>query len=270
MRTIPMRTFLLIILVLTTTNIFAGGPWAEGKGKGYVETSALFAVATTTQDHTYQIYAEVGVTEKFTLKLIVPFKYISSPNDIDVTRFEKGKLFGIGNMVIGGKYEFYKKKFLMSAGLDLELGIIKKDDELGLRTGYEKYTIRPVYSIGYGIEKLYTYGEIKPGFSTNGFGHDINLIAEVGGKVDDNVWLAGYFEFKGVFKNGDFNDNELPSYSATGFYRDQQNFLTIGVKLAAYLYNGFGLNGAAFYGKGVTTAGGGSSIAVKAGIFYDW
>jgi hypothetical protein len=262
--------FLLWALFFMQTVVFAGGPWAEGKGKGYVEASSLFAVATTTMDHTYQIYAEVGVTEKFTLKTILPFKYISTPDDIDMMQFEPGKLFGVSNFVLGGKYEVYKKKVVMSAGLDVEMKTVKSNDALGLRTGYEKFTIRPIYSVGFGMEKVYTYSEFRPGFSTNGYGHDINLIAEVGGKVDENVWIAGYLEYKGVFKNGNFNDTDEIAYSATGYFRDEQNFFTAGVKLAAYLHKGFGLNGAVFYGRGVTTAGGGSSIAVKAGVFYDW
>ncbi|MEZ5008224.1 MAG: hypothetical protein R2728_05900 [Chitinophagales bacterium] len=265
-----MRFILLLAFVLGFLPVKAGGPWAEGKGKGYVETSALFAVATTTKDHTYQLYAEVGLLEKLTFKAIIPLKYISTPNDLDPNRFEQGTLFGISNVTLGLKYEVFKKKAVMSVGFDTELKTLNSDAALGLRTGYQKYTFRPIYSVGYGVEKLYTYGEIKPGFSTNGFGHDINVIAEIGGKVDENIWIAGYFEIRGVFKNGDFNTLDAETFLNTGFYRDRQNFFTAGAKIAATLVKGFGINGAVFYGTNVTQSNGGGLISVKAGIYYDW
>ncbi|MEZ5003807.1 MAG: hypothetical protein R2730_12315 [Chitinophagales bacterium] len=265
-----MKYWLLIVLMTGFLSAKAGGPWAEGQGKGYVETSALFAVATNTKDHTYQLYAEIGWLEKLTFKAIVPLKNISTPDDLDPQMFEQGSLLGIGNITLGLKYEVMKKKAVMSVGFDTELKTLRSNNALGLRTGYQKYTFRPIYSVGFGIEKLYTYGELKPGFSTNGFGHDVNIVAEVGGKVDENIWLAGYFEMKGVFKNGDFNNNDPVVFASTGFYRDRQNFFTAGIKIAATLVKGFGMNGAVFYGTNVTQSEGGGSIAVKAGIYYDW
>jgi hypothetical protein len=260
----------LLILALPSAT-WAGGPWAEGKGRGYVETSALFNLLNENLDHTYQVYAEAGLLEKLTLKLVVPLKYVGSPDNLDVSQFEKGKLFGISNINVGLKYEFFKKAAVLSAGMDAEMRTVNAYDEFGLRTGYEKFTFRPVFAAGWGTEMVYAYGELKPGFSTNGFGHELGFVTEVGGKVDENVWLAFYFEIRGVFRNGDFNDRDAAAYAATGFFRDQQNYFTTGVKFAADLHKGFGINFGAFYGSGVNQPeSSGGILALKAGLFYDW
>jgi hypothetical protein len=208
--------------------------------------------------------------EKLTLKVVLPMKYVGSPDNLDATMFRKGKVFGMGNAILGLKYEFFKKKVVLSAGLETELRTVSALDEFGLRTGFEKFTFRPVFSTGWGTDKVYAYGELKPGFSTNHFGHDINFVSEIGGRVDEKVWLAAYFEIKGVFKNGSFNDSDAPAYAATGYYRDQQNYLSFGAKFAAYLHKGFGLNTGIFYGRGVNQPDGGGSASVKVGLFYDW
>ena len=265
-----LRYSILTCLILIPTLLSAGGPWAEGKGKGFVETGALFNIGTENLDHTYQIYSEFGLIEKLTFKFVLPLKNISSPENIDVSQVQKGQLFGVGNVILGLKYEFFKKKIVLSAGLDTELRTISAFDDFGLRTGYEKYTFRPNFSVGWGIDNVYAYGEIRPGFSTNSYGHDINFVSEIGGKVDENVWLAAYFEIKGVFNNGNFNDNDAEAYQLTGYFQDRQNFYSLGVKFSAILYQGFGLNAGLFYGKGVNQPDGGGAVAIKVGLFYDW
>lgn len=250
--------------------VMAGGPWAEGKGKGYAELSALFNITKDNKDHIYQLYSEVGVTDKLTAKLILPFRLLSSPSSFDPNVVTIGQVFGISNPTIGLKYEFFKEKVVLSAGMDVEFGLIKTFDEGGLRTGFERYTFKPVFAVGWGIEKLYTYAEVIPGFSTNGFGHEMGFVAELGGKIDEQIWLAAYFQIRGVFKNGDYNLTDGPTYMLTGYFRDRQNFYSVGVKFSAILFKGFGLNLGGFYGSSVSQTGGTGLFSFKAGLFYDW
>ncbi len=257
-----------IVLVFICFQAIAGGPWAEGKKKGYVEASSLFTIGSTVTDHTHQIYAEIGVLEKLSLKTIIPFKYISTPEDLGPD-FIQGSLFGISNVLLGAKYEVFKKKAVMSVGLDVSFQTIKENDQLGMRSGFKKFTFIPIYSIGFGMEKFYTYAEIKPGFSTNGFGHEFGLVYELGGKVDENIWLGLYSELKVVYDNGSFNDTDVSTYQSLGSFIDGSDFFTVGGKFSAILVAGFGVNAAVFYGTSVSGSGGGAA-SVKVGLFYDW
>lgn len=263
-------TLILIIGLSTWKSTHAGGPWAEGKGKGFVELSFLSPIRSSAQDLTFQLYSEIGVTEKITLKAVLPFKSVGSPDNINTMKFDKGNLFGISNIVIGAKYQILKKKVVLSAGFDAELKTVKSNDELGLRTGFEKYTFRPIVSVGFGMDKFYTYAELKPGFSTSNHGHELNAVAELGGEVSKDIWLAAYFEYRGVIKEGSFNSFDPEAYANTGFFRDGLRFFTAGAKFSAKLYKDFGVSLGMFYGTSVSQSGAGGLFSLKGGFFYDW
>ncbi len=270
-----MRRLTLYILLFVPAVLNAGGPWSEGQWKGFTEVSALFSIATTTTDNTYQVYSELGLTDNLTMKFILPLKQIKSPSNLDPTLgVPKSSLFGPGNIVLGAKYKVYDDLFLLSLGADVEFPGVKRTDVAGLRTGYDKYSFRPVVSIGKGFNNSYAYAELKPGFNTNNYSHEMGAVAEFGGKVEDILWLAGYMEYRGTFGDRGFNETDEDAYISTGFFRDQQRFLTLGLKVSVEVTDEFGISGGAFYGvslnNGVTASTGGSVVSAKVGLYYNW
>src|SRR5436190_6976899 len=90
-------TYTFIILYMFPVISFAIGPWPMEKNKSYaqfsgsfqtynkifIEGGALTEVKFKTHDNTYQLYAEYGLSEKFTMKIILPFK--DQYNAVDVS-----------------------------------------------------------------------------------------------------------------------------------------------------------------------------------------
>ncbi len=272
-----MKVFGCITLLLFSLNTFAGGPWAEGKFKGYAEISGSFTLLTTTRDNTYQTYLEFGLTDKITFKGILPFKYVKSQEDIDDFSgdlLSSTSLWGIGNILVGLKYQLPIEKIPFSIGFDTELGTLKTENNQGLRTAYNTYTFIPNISLGMGWDNKYAFVELRPGFRINNFSHYISIVGEFGGKLKDMIWVSLYAELRNSFKNGSFNDIEDLSlgddspFNLTGFYRDRQGWFNFGPKLAIELKKGFGINAAALYSLGM--ANGGEAVSVKAGVYYDW
>ena len=269
------KSFFFSYLICFPILLRAGGPWSEGQWKGFAEVSSLFSIATTTTDNTYQLYSELGLSDEFTVKFIFPLKQIKSPSDMEEnTGIPQGSLFGPGNIVFGMKYKVYEDLFLLSLGADLEFPGAKRKDDVGLRSGFDKYSLRPIVSIGKGFDKSYAHAEFKPAFNTNNYSHEMGVVAEVGGQLEEILWLAGYIEYRGTIGNRGFNETDEEAYSFTGFFRDQQRFLTLGLKISVDITQGFGISGGAFYGigfqNGTNAPNGGSVVSAKAGLYYNW
>ena len=144
-----MKKTLIILLLkiglvssLCISMSYAGGPWAAGKKKGYMQLSyshlsyrKLFNLGEEKTplkrrvlDQTLQLYMEAGISNRWTATASFPWKTLSTSQDtLAASAFTQtlpsGKMVGLGNPSLSGKYTFVQKKVVAAAnGLGLAEG----------------------------------------------------------------------------------------------------------------------------------------------------
>lgn len=273
--------------MLLFSQLQAQGPWAPGKGHGFAQLSFstinyadiynrngdVVPVSRNNSDNTIQLYAETGLSKKITAKLVVPIttasysKNLLSPASGPV----KASNTGLGNITGGIKYTHQFKNWLIAPGLDINLPAGNPNSSLGLRNGYENFTILPNVSAGISGKKWYSYLRLSYGITTNGYNDFTGINAEGGYKVIPSLWLSVVADLRlTTSPAGDFGKAErlaFPNYNFTNFYVDDQEFIGIGLKAAfQFPKSKIGIS------TGIYGAAGGRNVAaapsVNAGVFY--
>lgn len=280
-----MRRLLITLLVLLTlpTLSMAGGPWIRGHRKGFVQLgysglyyNAVFgptgserAVFRNTSDVTLQLYAEYGLAKGWEIRGVLPYKLLKTGPSTDRTAnpAPAGTLNGIGNIGLGIKRALLDGPVKLSVGVDALASTFTNNDRLGLRTGYEGFTVLPYLSVGSGGGRTYYFAEAGYGFMTQNYSNFLKLNGEYGYRLHPRLWVAGTLDFRLPAKNGPFFNTE--AYQFTGTYLNDQLYLGAGIK-AAYdvVPDKFGLTGSvigALAGQNVPF-----SRSYNAGIFIKW
>ncbi len=253
-----MKKLAILILLFTSINFFAQSPWTKNKDEGYLQLSyttisnydKLFgksdiALPRKISDNTLQLYGEYGISDKTTLVANLPLKMLSGIND---------KIM-VGNMQIGIKHNFYKKKWLLSGQLNVEMNTSEYDATSGLRSGYDAWTFTPMFLAGRGFNSWYIQAFTGVDIRTNDYSSNFKLGGEIGYKAIDWLWIAGFLDGVASLKNGDV---VLPAQNlATGLYVNDQSFAGFGLKFIGEFNDKFGANigfGGAFAGRNVAKA----------------
>jgi len=146
-----LRVIVAFALFLCSFRSFAGGPWPSGKGHGFGQLgysrtsySEIFDIKGKPRnangrfnDMTFQLFMESGISDKWTLKLIVPYGYMNGRADSSF--FPSQSLTGFGNIVIGASYLIIDNKIKTAVRIEAYSPGKKKDDKItpyGLKTGY--------------------------------------------------------------------------------------------------------------------------------------
>jgi len=158
----------------------------------------------------------------------------------------------LGNIEIGIKHNFYKKKWLLSTQLSIEANTSTFDKNTGIRTGYNAFTFTPLFLSGKSFKKSYLQTIIGAKFRTNNYSSNIKIGGEYGSKILKNIWLIGFLDIEKSIKNGNVN---LPNSNlATALYVNEQEYGIVGVKAIGEIANNLGITAslpAAFYGNNV-------------------
>lgn len=266
-----MRKLLVPILIFISTLAYAGGPWSPKLWEGYSEVSVAAGFSSWVADVSIQGYAELGLGRGFAARLIVPVKYVGTTmdkqNEYIPVNIGTASLWGIGNIVLGVNYQILSKKVALGVGVDIWGRTLATDPQHGLRTGYNKWSIRPRISVGQGYSKAYWLADLYADIATNNYSSGMGFIFE-GGYNKNGITAAGYLQFVQSFFNGSFNSNENPAFQLTGFYADEENYLNIGGKFAWEHNSGWGLNAAVF--RVFTLTDGSGILTPKLGVFKVW
>ncbi|MEE9438874.1 MAG: hypothetical protein V3V14_07740 [Saprospiraceae bacterium] len=252
------RCFLLLTtLLFVSAQAFAGGPWTQMKHKLYVqlgyniiaENNRLFSTVTddhilllsrAVTDQTIGLYAEYGVTDKFTIVADIPYKMTSSSANVllpnDPYQAKQGNLRSFGNISLTGKYQIYKSAINIATDLTIHFPTAIQDFTTRLSTGYMTYGFEPKINIGYGNNKLYAYSSLS-------YNYQIDLIDQIKASVE-----IGYKIYKDLYtiiavdilqstqeiqpRNDDF----------LFLYQDQQEYFASTLKLSKGIYKNMGLN----------------------------
>lgn len=264
----------------------AGGPWTLSKKGGYFQIQATFPGYATKRlftssgddlylprpvlDLTFQSYLEYGITDRLTMAVNVPYKYMATKDEvIEKSEYQSllsvGSIHGLGNASLGLKYKVFEGKWLGAVSFGTEVPSLVTDSSKGLRTGYETWTFVPTLHIGGGFDNgVYTYIDAGAGIRAGGFSSEARILAELGKKFKEHFTLALSLDVRESFRN---ESRDYENFRHTGLFVNNQEYFAYGIK-AAYEKNGFGVNfstyGAA-YGEFVAKA-----PFFNLGVFKKW
>ena len=168
-----MRHLTKLLFLLISISAFSQSPWTQKEGKFYTQLSftsisnynSLFGDPDSTTerqitDNTLQFYGEYGLSDKTTLIVNLPLKLIetgdlSNPNSSILPATSNGSNTSLGNIEIGVKRNFSDKNWLLSGQVSLEANTGSYEATSGIRTGYDAWTLTPLFLAGKSFGKTY-------------------------------------------------------------------------------------------------------------------
>ena len=201
-----MKKFTKLLFLLISIAAFSQSPWTQEKGKIYSQLSfttipsydAIFSDSNqnlfgTYSDNTVQFYGEYGLSHKTSLLVNLPLKLISVKDFEDPSIDCVGDCsrdynsFTLGNISLGLKHNFYKKDWLLSAQVLLEANTSNYDAVSGIRTGYDAWSLTPLFLAGRGSGKTYIQAFLGADIRSNGYSSNFKIGGEVGRKITKNI-----------------------------------------------------------------------------------
>ncbi len=282
-----MKNLTVLSLLIITSVGYAQSPWVKKKGEIYSQLSfstisnydKLIVPSEPNKekntprkitDNTLQLYGEIGLTDNLTLTVNVPLKIIksgdSNPNfgGVGPPHTTAESKTALGNIEIGIRRVFYKKEWIISGQLSTEINTSTFYKDSGLRTGYDTWTITPLFLAGRGYEKMYLQFFTGVNLRVNKYSSNFKIGGEFGYKVLRKIWLATYIDISKSFKNKTLE--LLSSNELTGLYINDQEYGAVGLKAIGELTYKFGLTasfGSVFFANNLP-----KKIALNAGLYY--
>jgi hypothetical protein len=281
-----MRSILFVLLILfSIQQVDAGGPWTNGKKKGFFQLQATIPLGTYNllfledgsdlelnrgvTDFHLQAYLEYGFTDNLSLTGSLPYKFVATNDEInpaaDLPLLPSGKLNGIGNIELALKYKFFDKSFVAATSIKAELNSISRDMEKGLATGYGANGIGIYGHLGKGLNRFYTFVEGGYMFKDHNYSDEVRINFEAGYKAVDELWLALVFDIRESMKNGNFDEMNLIQ---TGLYPNNQEYFAFGFKTFYEFKNKIGLSASTFGAFGGNYAA--HLATINIGVFKKW
>lgn len=281
---------LFILVILVSSNIFAGGPWTQKKGKGYYKLSEWWLTYNqhytdsgeidpnlTTGIFNTSIYAEHGFTDRLTGIIYAPiFSRNYHNNQVSATTGEidiKGEaLNSIGDFDITLKYGLTqagaKIPISVSLTLGLPLGQTGKGELNILQTGDGEFNqmIQLDAGTGFQIGNTNAYASAYVGINnrTNGFSEEFRYGIEFGvGLMQQKIWLISRLGGVESFQNGE----QTNPFTNTSIFANNSEYTSFGIEAAYYVTKNTGFSvsfASAFRGRIIAAA-----PSYSVGVFYD-
>lgn len=254
----------LTVLIGLSNNTQAGGGWTLKKNEAYIKVSEWWVVAdehfvrdglkdpnVTTGIFTTALYAEYGITDRFTASLYAPFFSRNYQNNqvSEVTGdilIPGEALNSIGDFNVGIKYGILKEnskvKLAVSAKFGLAFGTEQGGSLGSLQTGDGEYnqTLRLDLGVPFQIKKVSFYSNFYTGINnrTENFSDEIRFGAEVGaGLLQNKLWLIAKLNGIQSLQNG-----SLDGSTSTGIFANNSEVLSYSVGIAYYATKRFGIS----------------------------
>ncbi len=271
--------YLLFFIFISVSTCFAQSAWTKKKGESYIQLSfntinnyneiygdPEYKTERKITDKTLQIYGEYGVSDKTTLIVNLPIKFISVGNltkGFSASTISDSKT-SIGNIEIGIKHRFYNSKWVISGQINIEANTSSFYEDSGIRTGYDAWTFTPTLNASRAYNNFYTQSFIGLGLRSNDYSSNFKIGGEIGAKILSRIWIIGFVDVVKSFNNGDI---QLPvSNTFTALYVNNQEYGGFGLKFIVELSNTFGVTsgfGGAFFGNNVA-----KQAAINVGLYY--
>jgi len=278
------KTYLSILLMLVINSLFAQSPWIQQKKtlltqisfntipkyhQLFLSSGGTYNTERNLIDNTLQGWFEYGVSDHTALQLILPFKFMNAGELIDTesqtSQTSSGSLQALGNITFIWKQKLLQQDWILTSNLIVELPAAEYQDDTGLRSGYDAWSLSAALSTGRGFGNAYFYAHLGIGGRSNDYSGFITGGFEGGYQITQNFWVAGVVSVLQSFMNGTRQDpvNNL----LTGLYVNNQEFIAGGVKLfGSIIPDKFG------YSLSVYSAVSGNFVAkstpINLGLYY--
>ncbi len=192
-----------------------------------------FSLSGTITDRTYQFYGEYGLTNKTSLLVNMPLKSIDINNYVDPAILCVGNCAqsfnetAFGNIALGLKHNFLKKKWVLSGQLSMQMNTGTYDETSAIRTGFDAYTFTPLLLAGTNFGKNYFQSFIGADIRTNNYSYNLKIGGEIGRKLTQNIWLIGFVDVSQSLNNGDISFQA--NNAANSLYINDQEYLAYGL-----------------------------------------
>lgn len=261
-----MKQLLLLGLALVSFSLAAQSPWPRSKAGFFVQAAwqtipTYDAVFESLNDltiqpdreiteNTFQLYGEYGLTRRNTLFASLPVRSLKSgdfiPQHFEMPEMAEGHIRGLGNASLGLRSAILTGKLRLTGTLRFDLPTQRYDEAIGLRTGYNTWSIQPMLSTGMGLGRWYWFTHAGYGFRTRGYSDVINAGGEIGLKAW-KFWLVGFTELVYSMENGHVS---LPIRNRIkNSFVDRQGWWSLGAKTIFEANAHWGLT-ASFAGAG--------------------
>jgi hypothetical protein len=264
-----MKKFVILILLISISNMYGQSPWTQKKGKAYTQLSFTsisgytglfgdpdYSTEREITDNTLQLYGEYGLTDRTSILLNLPFKMVKAGDLTNASLIpsfsQSGSETSLGNIEVGIKHVFSQKKWIFSGQFNIEANTSSFFVNSGLRTGYDAWSFTPLFLAGRSFGNTYIQGFPGASIRTNNYSSNFRIGGEVGTKVLKHFWLIGFVDISSSFENGQI---DLPVANlVNGLYINDQEYGAMGIKVIGELAKNFGVNlgfGGAFSGNNV-------------------
>lgn len=275
----------LLLLFAAAVQLAAQSPWARDKNGGYLQAAWQFIPTygtlfdgkqDITLDHLVserqaQLYAEYGLGRKTTLVASIPYvlNERGPDNPASGQQFpveETGSVSGFGNVQLAVRHQFKSGKWALAGTLRVGLPApTSRQPRLDLSTGYDAWTILPMFSAGVSTGRVYGYAWTGYGYRSAPYSHVAHAGLEAGVKCW-KLWLAGFSDIVTSLENG---SRPLPPPDVlTGLYANDQGWISIGGKVALELNRRWGIQ--AYYAGAVSGKRVPKSPAIGFGFYCKW
>lgn len=251
----------ILLTFICTLQAYAGGGWPQEKGKGYFKLSQSWIIAnkfynpegntvdiTTISLYTTSLYAEYGITNRFTAVAYMPFFVRSTLNEVKRRQsgmIEPGdEINSFGDTNLGLKYVLtFQKKIAVSATLTLglPLGNPSGGDSKILQTGDGEFNQLLMIDASRSFKGWYVSAGIGFNNRTENFSDEFRLTAEAGITAIKRLTLIGKLAMVESLMNG--NNAEVQT---NGVFSNNVEYISYGAEIAYDIKEKFGVSLAGF------------------------
>lgn len=268
-----MKSKLLLIVLLFSIEVFAGGGWPVGKKKTYIKLGQNAIVSPfyyspsgeivdirTTSLFTSSLYAEYGLSDRLTAILYMPFFVRATLNEVQYRqsgRIDEGEVLNaFGDTDISFKYSLTKDKPLVVSAtvlFGLPLGETRGGASGILQSGDGEFNqlLRIDASHSFYPRPLYASAYVGFNNRTKNFSDDFRAGAEVGYTFKSKLVAILKFDLVQSF----FNGSTL--VADNGIFSNNTEYVSPSVELAYVVNKNWGLSasaGFAFAGRNILAA----------------
>ncbi|MBK9254294.1 MAG: hypothetical protein IPM42_02275 [Saprospiraceae bacterium] len=250
-----MKYLFIVIFALSQFSYLAAQAWTRPKGEGFykldytlIQTNKVFDPGgkivpfRTLGNHTFSLYGERGITDKFTVQAYIPFLVRNVLNETKGA--QSGVLLepgiennNIGDIDIAFRYALPFGKLPVSATLLLGLPTGNSTENSGLFTGDGEFNQMLKLSTGFGVAKWWTQFGFGFNNRTKGFSDELRYDAEFGYKMF-NQKLLTIFKLSGI----ESLNNGTEGATSTGLFSNNVEFLSPGLELLYFAKPKFGVS----------------------------
>ncbi len=272
----------IIIIYLPTG--YAQSPWTRSRAGFYVQAAwqtippyeSLYSETGETRtldrrltENTFQLYGEYGVTRHTTVVVSLPFRFQRSGRVLVNTAHplpNAGTLSGLGNVSLAIRQSLLRGRWPLTGTLRMEAPVNNYDEDTGLRTGYNAFTLQSTMSTGRSYSRFYWFIYAAAAIRSHGYSPYGSVGAETGYRFGKLSTIA-FTEL--VSPAPDNSQPELSIHNLrTGLYVDDQGYWSLGLKGLYQVHRFWGLTASA------AGAGWGRRVprrpALSLGAYFRW